>query len=456
MKKRNIILAVIMMLAVLLTVTAVVVAGVSIFNNTTRDYREKIIENSSKLAAEQVDGDKIDEWLENGVDQDYKDTESILSSILNNTPYLQYLYVYQIKEDGCHVIFDFDASEEMEKYNYSENVETGTLGELVPFDESFKKYIPTLLAGGEMDIIESNDTYGWLLTKYEPVFDSNGKCTAYVGCDVSMVGVNDYVKTYSFRLAIIALVFFALCIAIGIRLSFVMKKADESERLIEQGKRDKQFIRELIESFAKVIDLKDSYTQGHSARVAVYTKMLAEELGYDEETVDRYYNIALLHDIGKVGIPDNVLNKPGKLTDEEFSLIKSHTSRGYNVLKNISFMPEIAVGAQAHHERPDGRGYPNRLKGEEIPRVAQIIAVADCFDAMYSDRPYRSRMNFDKAVSIIKEVSGTQLTPDVVEAFLRLVEKGKFRAADDNGGGSMESIENIHKEQNKKDNTEKS
>lgn len=456
MKKRNIILAVIMMLAVLLTVTAVVVAGVSIFNNTTRDYREKIIENSSKLAAEQVDGDKIDEWLENGVDQDYKDTESILSSILNNTPYLQYLYVYQIKEDGCHVIFDFDASEEMEKYNYSENVETGTLGELVPFDESFKKYIPTLLAGGEMDIIESNDTYGWLLTKYEPVFDSNGKCTAYVGCDVSMVGVNDYVKTYSFRLAIIALVFFALCIAIGIRLTFVMKKADESERLIEQRKRDKQFIRELIESFAKVIDLKDSYTQGHSARVAVYTKMLAEELGYDEETVDRYYNIALLHDIGKVGIPDNVLNKPGKLTDEEFSLIKSHTSRGYNVLKNISFMPEIAVGAQAHHERPDGRGYPNGLKGEEIPRVAQIIAVADCFDAMYSDRPYRSRMNFDKAVSIIKEVSGTQLTPDVVEAFLRLVEKGKFRAADDNGGGSMESIENIHKEQNHKDNTEKS
>ena len=119
-------------------------------------------------------------------------------------------------------------------------------------------------------------------------------------------------------------------------------------------------------------------------------------------------------------------------------------------------MPEIAVGAQAHHERPDGRGYPNGLKGEEIPRVAQIIAVADCFDAMYSDRPYRSRMNFDKAVSIIKEVSGTQLTPDVVEAFLRLVEKGKFRAADDNGGGSMESIENIHKEQNHKDNTEKS
>ena len=109
-------------------------------------------------------------------------------------------------------------------------------------------------------------------------------------------------------------------------------------------------------------------------------------------------------------------------------------------------MPELSVGAQAHHERPDGRGYPNHLKGDEIPRVAQIIAVADCFDAMYSDRPYRKRMNFDKVVSIIKEVSGTQLTPDVVDAFLRLVEKGEFRAPDDHGGGSMENIENIRGE----------
>ena len=108
-------------------------------------------------------------------------------------------------------------------------------------------------------------------------------------------------------------------------------------------------------------------------------------------------------------------------------------------------MPELATGAKSHHERPDGKGYPQGLKGDEIPRAAQIIAVADCFDAMYSDRPYRSRMNFDKAVSIIKEVSGTQLTEDVVDAFLRLVEKGEFRDPDDVGGGSMDDINNIHK-----------
>ncbi|MBQ8110120.1 MAG: HD domain-containing protein [Clostridia bacterium] len=221
----------------------------------------------------------------------------------------------------------------------------------------------------------------------------------------------------------------------------------EQTRALKQKQHENQIlISEITTAFAKVIDMKDSYTNGHSSRVAKYTSMLARELGYDDETVERYYRIALLHDVGKIGIPKSVLNKPGKLTDEEYDIIKSHTSKGYDVLKDISIMPELAVGAQAHHERPDGNGYPNRLKGDQIPRVAQIIAVADCFDAMYSNRPYRKRMNFEKAVSIIREVSGTQLTPDVVDAFLRLVDRGEFRAPDDTGGGSTENIENIRKD----------
>jgi energy-coupling factor transport system substrate-specific component len=210
-------------------------------------------------------------------------------------------------------------------------------------------------------------------------------------------------------------------------------------------------VKEITQAFAKVVDMKDRYTNGHSTRVADYTAMLAREMGYDEDTIEKYRQIALLHDVGKIGVPTEVLNKPGKLSDEEFETIKSHTSKGYDVLKEIHIMPELAVGAQAHHERPDGKGYPNHLKGDEIPRVAQIIAVADCFDAMYSNRPYRNRMNFDKAVSIIQEVSGTQLTPDVVDAFMRLVEKGKFRAPDDNGGGTTENIDNIHKAQDEKE-----
>lgn len=228
-------------------------------------------------------------------------------------------------------------------------------------------------------------------------------------------------------------------IAGGIILYFRRKEAV----LIEKEETSRIFIREMIEAFAKVIDMKDTYTNGHSTRVAEYTALLAKELGYDDETVEKYYNIALLHDIGKIGIPAEVLNKPGKLTDEEFKIIKSHSAQGFKVLKDISIMPELAIGAGAHHERPDGKGYPKGLSGDEVPRVAQIIGVADTFDAMYSDRPYRKRMNFDKAVSIIKEVSGTQLYPDVVDAFVRLVEKGYFKDPNDTGGGTFDDIKNI-------------
>jgi energy-coupling factor transport system substrate-specific component len=240
----------------------------------------------------------------------------------------------------------------------------------------------------------------------------------------------------SFSYTRLGMVVFALMMGI-----YLLREQTRAMKIQQQE--DSLFISELTMAFAKVIDMKDSYTEGHSSRVGKYTAMLARELGYDEETVEKYYRIALLHDVGKIGIPKAVLNKPGKLTDEEYEIIKSHTVKGYDALKEITIMPELAVGARSHHERPDGRGYPNHLKAAEIPRVAQIIAVADCFDAMYSDRPYRKRMNFDKAVSIIREVSGTQLTPDVVDAFLRLVDKGEFRDPNDLGGGSMENIENV-------------
>lgn len=237
----------------------------------------------------------------------------------------------------------------------------------------------------------------------------------------------------------------ALLIA-GLVIHYVKRK---TKSLMRKQEEDKILIRQITEAFAMTIDMKDRYTRGHSTRVAEYTAMLARELGYDEEQVDKFYNIALLHDIGKIGVPPEVLNKQGKLTDQEFAVIKSHSALGFEALRKIRIMPELAVGARSHHERPDGKGYPQGLVSEQIPRVAQIIAVADTFDAMYSDRPYRKRMNFDKAVSIIKEVAGTQLTPDVVEAFLRLVEKGEFRDPNDVGGGSMEDINNIHKKQDR-------
>lgn len=443
---RHRIMMIILSLLLMITVIAVASTGVVLFNRTTREYREQIIIDASRLSAEQIDGDKIDGWLANGPDDEYMQTGRLLASILDNTPYLQYLYVYQIVPDGCHVVFDFETTNDtLTDYDERPDIDASALGSVVDFDESFEEYLPALLSGGRIDTIESNDTYGWLMTRYEPIFDSDGKCVAYVGADISMQGIKDVVRHYIIQIALIAAFFFIGCVLVGMRLYIGARRADEMDSLLQQQKRDKELTREIIEAFAVAVDLKDSYTQGHSFRVAQYTEMLARELGYDEETVEKYHSIALMHDIGKIGVPDSVLNKPGKLTDEEFDLIKSHTSKGYDVLKGISLMPEISIGAYAHHERPDGKGYPRGLKGDEIPTVAQIIAVADCFDAMYSNRPYRPRMNFDKAVSIIKEVSGTQLAPDVVDAFLRLVEKGEFRDPEDNGGGSTESIENLRK-----------
>ena len=253
---------------------------------------------------------------------------------------------------------------------------------------------------------------------------SVGLAMCIIGAGIDMLRYHlGWDNGYSSYTRIAVLVFMMI---IGI---YIM--AEQLRSMQRKQNEDMQFIREITESFAKVIDMKDKYTKGHSARVAKYTAMLARELGYDEETAEKYFRIALLHDIGKIAIPSPVLNKPGKLTDEEYEIIKSHTVKGYEALKNISIMPELAVGAGSHHERPDGKGYPNGLKGDEIPRVAQIIAVADTFDAMYSDRPYRKRMDFEKAVSIINEVKGSQLTEDVVDAFMRLAEKGELRSSSD-------------------------
>lgn len=429
---------VLIVLSILLT-ASITYISVQLFTVRVRESRIKVAQGSSALAADIVDGNKVDKWLSGRTDADYENTYAILKNVLDNTPDLKYLYVYQIREDGCHVVFDFDV----------DIVEGASIGELVEFDDTFIPLKETLLSGGKIDPIESNDSFGWLITNYEPIFDSSGKCVAYAGADVSMTEINNYIHSFMHYIILFSGVLLLIIISVVLWMSSGYRKFSKLDQLKKQQERDKELLKEIIESFAKVIDLKDSYTQGHSMRVAKYTAMLAKELGCNDEEVELYYNIALMHDIGKVGIPDEVLNKPGKLTDEEYELIKSHTTRGYETLRNISILPELATGARSHHERPDGKGYPEGLKGDEMPRVAQIIAVADCFDAMYSNRPYRKRMNFEKAVSIIKEVSGTQLTADVVDAFLRLVEKGEFRAPDDHGGGSTEDISNIRNSQKK-------
>ena len=180
---------------------------------------------------------------------------------------------------------------------------------------------------------------------------------------------------------------------------------------------------DMIKALVKTIDAKDPYTNGHSVRVAEYSKMIAEQEYSDTQKIQNIHNIALLHDIGKIAIPDDIINKPGKLTDEEYNLIKAHTITGAQILSEITSYPDLINGAKYHHERYDGRGYPCGLKGEEIPEIAAIIGVADAYDAMTSNRSYRKMLPQEVVRNEISKGLGTQFHPKWGKIMLQLIDQ---------------------------------
>lgn len=207
------------------------------------------------------------------------------------------------------------------------------------------------------------------------------------------------------------------------------EKIDEIQILYD--KEHSMFIHTAI-SLAAAIDARDPYTHGHTERVTQYAMAIAEELE-DLPEAKEYANFretlhisALLHDVGKIGIPDSILNKPGKLTKEEFDRVKEHPITGATILRPIRELRDVAAEIRAHHERYDGDGYPDGVKGEDIPFIARIIFVADTYDAVTSDRPYRQRKMAEVAVQIIKSELELQFDPIVVSAFLLAYRKGKL------------------------------
>ena len=193
-------------------------------------------------------------------------------------------------------------------------------------------------------------------------------------------------------------------------------EAERARRLeIEYLKAEELEMRMMFEQTAialsSAIDAKDTYTKGHSTRVANYARRIAELAGKDEEFCEEVYYAGLLHDVGKIGIPDAIINKNGRLTDEEFEIIKTHPEVGGRILESITQSPFLRIGSRHHHERYDERGYPDRLAGDRIPELARIIAVADAYDAMTSNRSYRSVMPQKKVREQIERGFGTQFDP---------------------------------------------
>ncbi len=180
---------------------------------------------------------------------------------------------------------------------------------------------------------------------------------------------------------------------------------------------------QIVQALAASVDAKDRYTHGHSSRVAAYSREIARRAGLSEAEQDSIYMMGLLHDVGKIGIQDAIINKTGRLTDEEYAEIKTHPVVGYEILRNIEDYPELMVGARWHHERYDGGGYPDGLAGDDIPEVARIIAVADTYDAMTSNRSYRKALSQEVVRAEIENCKGSQFDPRFADVMLEMIDE---------------------------------
>lgn len=221
--------------------------------------------------------------------------------------------------------------------------------------------------------------------------------------------------------------FIAVCIAFGLWLIGVFEYVIlyiNNKKFVRQNQKNMEIIKESMITFANFIDAKDPNTKGHSLRVAQYSRLVARKMGLSEDECQEIYYIGLLHDCGKISIPQEILMKPSKLDDNEYKVMKSHAKKGYEMLTEFKSIENIGQGAYSHHERYDGKGYPQGLKGGEIPLIGRIICIADAFDAMNSKRCYRDMLPENVILDEITKNRGIQFDPEITDFFLELIENG--------------------------------
>lgn len=453
--------------------------SVRLYFDNVKEEKTKNAENAANFVASIIDPDRIDDYIREGrAAEGYQETEDMMYKIRNNASGVEYLYVLRIEEGGCRFIFDLS----------SWDVDANEPGTLVPFEDAFKPYLPDLFAGRSIEPIESNDVSGWVLTVYSPVRDERGNCLAYVGADVSLVYMADYMSEFILKVLLIALGFFMLIISYAIWSTGIytaypissiascvdrfattgddqekldadvrmfraldIRTGDEVEKMyhaicrmtIDQADRIRDLRRlsdstakmqdGLIVTMADMVESRDSDTGAHVQKTSAYVRIIAEglrEKGYyagkiTDKFISDVVRSAPLHDVGKISISDKILNKPGKLTDEEYEIMKTHTTEGKKIMENAistvkgeNYLKEARNMAAYHHERWDGKGYPEGLHGEVIPLSARIMAVADVFDALASPRVYKPAFPLEKALAILDEGAGTQFDPKCVEVFM--------------------------------------
>jgi putative nucleotidyltransferase with HDIG domain len=323
---------------------------------------------------------------------------------------------------------------------------------------------PDLLSafsGATSDSKLSIDEWGAALSGYAPIKDKNGKTIAILGVDITAADVYAAQKEVRTRAILVLLLGIILSVLLGMllsrRITSPIRKLVNGTRHISMGdltykvevvgddevselassfnemiaslyesrKRVHDYFYSVIQSFARIVEARDRYTQGHSERVAKYAEGIALRMKFSPEEVELLKETALLHDIGKLGVQESILYKKEKLSDEEWEKIRRHPGIGEEILRPVLAEKEMLAAVKQHHERFDGKGYPNKLSGENINIFAQILSVADAYDAMTSSRAYRPAFNKEKAIEELRKNSGTQFNPKIVEAFLQALQEEK-------------------------------
>ncbi|MCR4889534.1 MAG: HD domain-containing protein [Ruminococcus sp.] len=470
--------------ALIIAASSTVISFILFRDNTIKDHKSVAL-SIAQTAADAVDGDMIDEYLEKGESvKGYAETKEKLEMLRSTHSDVEYVYVYRIEKDGCHVIFDLD----------TEDTPGGKIGDIVEFDEDFKQYVPDLIKGRKVEPFISYGAFGWLLTSYQPVYNSSGDIVCYAAADISMNDISDILKRFLAQLISLFIGFFIVIIAISLWFvksnillpvntmaycagDFAFNSGEDLEEYIEQLKKldirtgDEienlylafvktttdtlkyvEDIKEKNETISKMqnglimvladmVENRDKCTGDHVRKTAAYAKIIMNQMKkdgmYQEELNDEFIanviNAAPLHDIGKIHVSDVLLNKPSRLTDEEYELMKKHTTLGSEIIdRAIEMVPDSVYLEEAknlseyHHEKWNGTGYPNGISGEEIPLSARIMAVADVFDALVSRRSYKEPFPFEKAMDIIKKDAGTHFDPLIAKAFVEAEDEVKI------------------------------
>lgn len=480
--KRSLIKKIVVMVIVaeILLGTLATATGFVLYREVALSKFTDIANGVTKAAAVVIDSERLDEFLEKGRKAEgYSDIEKNLYKIKESFPQTMYLYVYKIVEDGCHVVFDLDSEGGAEASQPGEVVEFDPT--FVPYlpklfkGEEIEPIISDDQYGALLTVYKplKGSTYVAADITIGSIAADEAKfviklISVFFGLSIIIMSiilefVNRGIVYPVNRMAMASMQFvsnleqggnsgLAALQAINIRTfdeienlyKSIVKMGGDSLEFIAQMNRQNERItkmqEEIIVNFAEMVEARDISTGNHVKKTAEYVEAIAKELQkegkFTDILTDSYIKVlkrsAPLHDIGKIAISDLILNKPGRFTDEEFKIMQSHAAEGKKILTKIEtnasdmdegYLKESIEMAHYHHEKWDGTGYPTKIKGEEIPLSARIMAVADVFDALVAERVYKKSFPYEKAMSIIMEGSGKAFDPDIVEAFSHISQR---------------------------------